>query len=134
MIRRPPIATRTDTLFPYTTLFLSEAGMGWAIAHAKPFFLGGRAIAMHRKRGLERRLVGFTLVDPVGPMPEECHLVIRDGDIVGRVTSIAHSPTLGRAIGLAYVAPDQAAPGSRFTIKESRGRSIAAEEIGRAHV
>src|SRR3546814_1059342 len=74
------------------------------------------------ERGLERRLVGFILVDPAGPMPEECHLVIRDGDIVGRVTSIAHSPTLGRAIGLAYVAPDQAAPGSRFTIKESRGR------------
>src|SRR3546814_19424253 len=25
MIRRPPRSTRTDTLFPYTTLFLSEA-------------------------------------------------------------------------------------------------------------
>src|SRR3546814_10361720 len=26
MIRRPPRSTRTDTLFPYTTLFRSEAG------------------------------------------------------------------------------------------------------------
>src|SRR3546814_8800140 len=26
MIRRPPISTRTDTLFPYTTLFRSRAG------------------------------------------------------------------------------------------------------------
>src|SRR3546814_4474942 len=26
MIRRPPRATRTDTLLPYTTLFLSRAG------------------------------------------------------------------------------------------------------------
>src|SRR3546814_6636919 len=26
MIRRPPISTRTDTLFPYTTLFRSAAG------------------------------------------------------------------------------------------------------------
>src|SRR3546814_15235689 len=26
MIRRPPRATRTDTLFPYTTLFRSDAG------------------------------------------------------------------------------------------------------------
>src|SRR3546814_11021630 len=25
MIRRPPISTRTDTLFPYTTLFRSKA-------------------------------------------------------------------------------------------------------------
>src|SRR3546814_6916154 len=28
MIRRPPRATRTDTLFPYTTLFRSTAGSG----------------------------------------------------------------------------------------------------------
>src|SRR3546814_19906186 len=26
MIRRPPISTRTDTLFPYTTLFRSDLG------------------------------------------------------------------------------------------------------------
>src|SRR3546814_1871977 len=29
MIRRPPGSTRTDTLFPYTTLFRSE-GLGWS--------------------------------------------------------------------------------------------------------
>src|SRR3546814_3322457 len=28
MIRRPPRSTRTDTLFPYTTLFRSQAGSG----------------------------------------------------------------------------------------------------------
>src|SRR3546814_5966697 len=28
MIRRPPISTRTDTLFPYTTLFRSSVGRG----------------------------------------------------------------------------------------------------------
>src|SRR3546814_3657447 len=33
MIRRPPRSTRTDTLFPYTTLFrsLHGAGMPWFI-------------------------------------------------------------------------------------------------------
>src|SRR3546814_764989 len=29
MIRRPPRSTRTDTLFPYTTLFRSEKNTGW---------------------------------------------------------------------------------------------------------
>src|SRR3546814_10089141 len=29
MIRRPPRSTRTDTLFPYTTLFRSAALAGW---------------------------------------------------------------------------------------------------------
>src|SRR3546814_4464073 len=37
MIRRPPRSTRTDTLFPYTTLFRSESGSvgpgtGWQAA------------------------------------------------------------------------------------------------------
>src|SRR3546814_1498352 len=31
MIRRPPRSTRTDTLFPYTTLFRSEAVHGDAV-------------------------------------------------------------------------------------------------------
>src|SRR3546814_1038950 len=33
MIRRPPRSTRTDTLFPYTTLFRSEAFAKLALAH-----------------------------------------------------------------------------------------------------
>src|SRR3546814_12480069 len=32
MIRRPPRSTRTDTLFPYTTLFRSIRSTGWAPA------------------------------------------------------------------------------------------------------
>src|SRR3546814_18704070 len=34
MIRRPPISTRTDTLFPYTTLFRSDCGLNMGgVAH-----------------------------------------------------------------------------------------------------
>src|SRR3546814_5078548 len=41
MIRRPPRSTRTDTLFPYTTLFRSrtrapDAPIGWPMAMAPP--------------------------------------------------------------------------------------------------
>src|SRR3546814_9503863 len=32
MIRRPPRSTRTDTLFPYTALFRSGAGLGAGLA------------------------------------------------------------------------------------------------------
>src|SRR3546814_20512714 len=39
MIRRPPISTRTDTLFPYTTLFRSiEQLMDWKDVKAGDFF------------------------------------------------------------------------------------------------
>src|SRR3546814_5032474 len=48
MIRRPPRSTRTDTLFPYTTLFLSaalnmvitETGAATAAAKALPVLKG----------------------------------------------------------------------------------------------
>src|SRR3546814_15833286 len=44
MIRRPPRSTRTDTLFPYTTLFRPGAGFGvggHVVALAEPLALGG---------------------------------------------------------------------------------------------
>src|SRR3546814_20130022 len=36
MIRRPPRSTRTDTLFPYTTLFRSSGGTSDSVAVATP--------------------------------------------------------------------------------------------------
>src|SRR3546814_17501601 len=45
MIRRPPRSTRTDTLFPYTTLFRSPArinnGEGWVQAFSTLGFMTG---------------------------------------------------------------------------------------------
>src|SRR3546814_15524680 len=46
MIRRPPISTRTDTLFPYTTLFRSSKrhlllGNGFSIALKPDIFTYG---------------------------------------------------------------------------------------------
>src|SRR3546814_4909208 len=39
MIRRPPRSTRTDTLFPYTTLFRSEALLAreWPMGEIAPY-------------------------------------------------------------------------------------------------
>src|SRR3546814_8408358 len=42
MIRRPPRSTRTDTLFPYTTLFRSpEPGSGLKVRGKFGFFMNG---------------------------------------------------------------------------------------------
>src|SRR3546814_1837991 len=44
MIRRPPRSTRTDTLFPYTTLFRSRFGKAWACRRTPPpLVIRGRA-------------------------------------------------------------------------------------------
>src|SRR3546814_4535497 len=50
MLRRPPRSTRTDTLFPYTTLFRSELGRrGW---RRRPEYIQGKVIDTGRL-GLE---------------------------------------------------------------------------------
>ena len=103
-----------------------EADMAWALAKKKPFYVGKRAVEIQHESGEVRKLAGFTLVNERDPCPKECHLVIRDGDIVGRVTSAVHSRTLNKVIGLAYVAADQAEVGKRFMIKIEGGRMIEA--------
>jgi sarcosine oxidase subunit alpha len=104
----------------------NEAALGWAIGRSKPFFVGKRSIEIQQTRGVQRTLVGFTLAVPDAMCPKECHLVIQGGAITGRVTSAVRSPTLGKVIGLAYVAPDQAAIGQRFQIRIEDGEMVEA--------
>src|SRR3546814_20321556 len=57
MIRRPPRSTRTDTLFPYTTLFRSlRIGVIPSVANEATEI----AIAQARKQGLKVELVEFS--------------------------------------------------------------------------
>jgi sarcosine oxidase subunit alpha len=107
----------------------AEANMEWALGKKKPFYVGKRAVDMQMAKGVTRRLAGFELVEAGAPAPKECHLVIRNGDIAGRVTSVTRSPTLGKVIGLAYLPPDLAAPGSRFAIRVDGGRMVAARTV-----
>src|SRR3546814_8802822 len=48
MIRRPPISTRTDTLFPYTTLFRSaSSAVREAVPTAHPVMLESQGVQIH---------------------------------------------------------------------------------------
>jgi len=101
-----------------------EIGAEWALRMSKPFFVGQRSLQVLQRRPQRQQLVGFTL--PSGTTrPKECHLVIDAGRIAGRVTSIQHSPTLGHAIGLAFVEPAIAQRGT-FRIRVERGEEISA--------
>jgi sarcosine oxidase subunit alpha len=96
-----------------------EAAMDWAIKMDKPFFIGQRSLSILQKKPIKRKLVGFMLPENYsGPLPKECHLVIKDGTtIIGRVTSVVLSPTLKRVIGMAYVSIEQSEIGTPFTIR-----------------
>src|SRR3546814_5340095 len=50
MVRRPPRSTRTDTLFPYTTLFRSVHGNQPAEPHAQMFDVEQRDAGVMRRR------------------------------------------------------------------------------------
>ncbi len=107
--------------------FPEEAGLGWAVSHKKGYFVGGPAIAHLNQAPVSRQLTGFVLQDPDGPVPSECHLVLSGDAITGRVTSVAKSPSLGKVIGLAYVAPEQAVTGAEFEIKVKQGVRVKAQ-------
>ena len=102
-----------------------EANMGWAIAKKKVFFHGKRAIDVINKHSLSRQLVGFTLPSD-SPLPQECNLVIKNNEITGRVTSVSHSPSLKKIIGLAFVSPDKSEEGSKIDIKLSNADVVRA--------
>ncbi len=104
-----------------------EAGLGWAVRMDKPFFVGQRSLRILEKRGARQRLVGFTL-DGDAPVLES-HLLIHAGDIAGRVTSVARSPTLGRTIGLAMAAPALSEPGTVISIRASDGSLMPARVV-----
>ena len=101
-----------------------EADMAWAVAKTKPFFVGGRSAEIQAKKPLTRKLVGFTLANDGDPCPEECHLVLKGEEIVGRVTSAVRSPSLNKVVGLAYVHPSDGEPGKQFDIKVDGGKRI----------
>src|SRR3546814_1023704 len=66
MIRRPPRSTRTDTLFPYTTLFrsgCSGGGGGGAAADALVSAGNGLMCAMHVEMGRGMGMGAFLMDD-----------------------------------------------------------------------
>jgi len=79
-----------------------EAGLGFAVKPGKGAFLGREAVLRKREAGLARRLMQFRLKDPE-PLLYHNEPVLRDGEMVGYVTSGNYGHALGGAIGLGYV-------------------------------
>ncbi len=102
-----------------------EASAAWAVSMQKPFFVGQRSLKILRARGPRQTLVGIELENP-DKLPQECHLVIEKGAIAGRVTSVVHSRTLNKSIGLAMLAPALARAGGEIEIRGERGEMLKA--------
>jgi glycine cleavage system T protein len=79
-----------------------EAGLGFAVKADKGEFVGRDAVLRKQEAGLDRRLVQFRLTDPE-PLLFHNEAMVRDGKIVGTITSGNYGHFLGGAIGLGYV-------------------------------
>jgi aminomethyltransferase len=102
-----------------------EAGLGRFVELERDF-LGAAAIRRRRDAGFANTLVGFEVHDR--GIARAGYPVLVAGERVGRVTSGGPSPTLSRAIGLAFVPCALSAIGSALEI-EVRGRAIRARVV-----
>ncbi len=93
-----------------------EAGLGWTVAMGKAAaFTGRSALLRQQQAGVPRVFVGFELAH--GPVPRGgCELFAADGAPIGKVMSGTFSPMLNRPLGMGYVDPAHAAPGTAVSV------------------
>jgi aminomethyltransferase len=87
-------------------------------------FAGSPRILAELENGPVQKRVGV-LVEGKQPVREGALILDSEGSEIGRITSGGHSPSLGRPIGMGYVATALAEPGQTLTL-EQRGKLFQA--------
>lgn len=103
-----------------------EAGLSWITKLKKGDFNGREAIQKVKERGIERRLVGFKMLDR--GIPRKDYQITSGEEPIGRVTSGSMSPLLGYGIGMGYVPVAFKEPGTKIEIAV-RNKFLAAEVV-----
>ena len=103
-----------------------EAGLERFVSFTKGDFSGREALVRQSAVGVERKLAGFELTVP--GIARHGYTLVREGRETGTVSSGTLSPTLGKAIGLGFVPPELARPGSELAVV-IRGRECAAQVV-----
>jgi aminomethyltransferase len=103
-----------------------EGGLAWVTKLDKGDFLARAALARQKQEGVQRRLVGFRLLER--GFPRHGYPVRYEGREVGTVTSGIVSPSLGQGIGMAYVPVAASKPGTAIEIV-IRGQGVPAEVV-----
>jgi aminomethyltransferase len=91
-----------------------EAGLGWITKFTKTF-TNSTALTAQKEAGVNKKLVGFEMIDR--GIPRHYYIIKdADGNEIGSVTSGTQAPSLGKAIGLGYVATAHAKVGTEIFI------------------
>ncbi|MFQ5447731.1 MAG: glycine cleavage system aminomethyltransferase GcvT [Saprospiraceae bacterium] len=98
-----------------------EAGLGWITKLKKGPFNSSAIFQKQKEEGVKRKLVGFEVLDRRAPRHD---YLIEDseGNVIGKVTSGTHAPSLDKPIGMGYVPVEFAATGTEFHIVAGKKR------------
>ena len=105
-----------------------ECGLNRFVVLDKPEFIGRDVLATVKTNGPSKRLVGLEMLGR--GIPRQGYTILKDGQTIGAVTSGTQSPTLGKAIGMAYVEPDYNKVGTEVDVL-IRGAAVAARIVKR---
>ncbi len=103
-----------------------EAGLGW-ITKLNTNFTNVDYLRKQKESGLQRKLVGFEMIDR--GIPRHDYAILNaEGHNIGKVTSGTQSPSLGKAIGMGYVTLENASLDTEIYV-EIRGKSLKAKVV-----
>jgi aminomethyltransferase len=112
-----------------TTTTPLEAGLGWLVHLEMPkSFVGRDVLERQSAEGVQRRLVGLELQGRA--IARHGYPLLHNGEPVGEISSGSWSPTLNKAIALAYVPTALAKLGTTVAV-EIRGKAEPAVVVRR---
>jgi aminomethyltransferase len=103
-----------------------EAGLGWITSFTKDF-INHERLKAEKEGGISRKLVGLELVEK-GIARKDYLIVNAGGNEIGIVTSGTMSPTLNKAIAMAYVPKELSKIGSEVFV-QVRKKKIKAKVV-----
>jgi aminomethyltransferase len=103
-----------------------EAGLGW-ITKFKKDFIQKEHLLEQKSVGLKKKLIGFEMVER--GIPRKGYAVFSaQGEEIGEVSSGTHSPSLGHAIGLAYIDTPHRSEGTELQV-QIRNKKVKAKVV-----
>ncbi len=106
-----------------------EVGLDWVVTlDDGADFVGREALVRLKEAGASRELVCLKATER-GIMRSHC-AILHSGEEVGNVTSGGYSPTLGISIGMGFVPPELASPGTELTV-DVRGKPLPVQVVPR---
>jgi aminomethyltransferase len=103
-----------------------EARIGWVVKLDKPDFIGREPLAKQKGEGVKRVRVGMKVLGR--GIPRAGYEILKNGKLIGKVTSGTLSPLLGYGIATGYVPKEYSNEGEKVEIKV-RDRNLDAEIV-----